>query len=166
MTEQLLLFDQTSSAEAYPAKTGRWLASVLDWLAAEAGCSSSSPVSSANGPPVGFCSRTSLVFCQQTEGGTLEPFSGRWGNWGMGSLTAFSTLSGLEFPSGAVACSLSDVLETGDVPPKYFLSPKACRGILRRAEKRGRELPEMLRAALERVAEDSPEPENPEDKTA
>lgn len=32
---------------------------------------------------------------------------------------------------------------------RYCLSPKACRGILRRAKKRGRALPEALRLALE-----------------
>ena len=49
-------------------------------------------------------------------------------------------------------CSLSDILETGDIPPQYYLSPDACRGILRRAESRGRELPEVLRQALEAQA--------------
>ena len=47
-------------------------------------------------------------------------------------------------------CSLSDILlETGDIPPRYYLSPDACRGILRRAASRGRELPVALRRALE-----------------
>lgn len=49
-------------------------------------------------------------------------------------------------------CSLSDILETGAIPPRYYLSPDACRGILRRAESRGRELPEVLRQALEEQA--------------
>jgi hypothetical protein len=40
----------------------------------------------------------------------------------MGSPTEFLTLSILEFHSGAVVCSLSDVLETGDVPQRFFLS--------------------------------------------
>jgi hypothetical protein len=35
---------------------------------------------------------------------------------------------------------LADVLED-EVAPKYFLSPRAAAGILRRAEKRGRTLP-------------------------
>ena len=48
--------------------------------------------------------------------------------------------------------SLSAVLETGRVPPRYCLSPKACAGILRRAKRRGKELPPMLRRALEEVA--------------
>ena len=39
------------------------------------------------------------------------------------------------------------------VPEKYYLSPKACQGILRRASARGKELPEVLRKALERQAE-------------
>jgi len=49
-------------------------------------------------------------------------------------------------------CSLSDILETGDVPPQYYLSAKACRGILRRAAKRGKELPQLLAHALKAVA--------------
>jgi hypothetical protein len=36
--------------------------------------------------------------------------------------------------------------------PKYFLSAKACQGILRRAAKRGKELPPMLKEALIRQA--------------
>lgn len=47
--------------------------------------------------------------------------------------------------------SLSSVLQA-HVSPKYFLSPKAAVGILRRAEKRGRELPEPLRSALTLLA--------------
>lgn len=62
------------------------------------------------------------------------------------------TLSSSEFPKDATVSLLSDVLETQGVPAKYCLSPKACRGILRRAAKRGRTLPEELRLALERVA--------------
>jgi len=70
----------------------------------------------------------------------------------MGSPTGFLTLNLPEFHSGAAASSLSDILETGDLPPRYFLSRKACRGILRRAEKRGKELPRSLKSALEQIA--------------
>ena len=38
------------------------------------------------------------------------------------------------------------------VAEKYFLSAKACRGILRRAKKRGKTLPAHLAADLESVA--------------
>ena len=56
------------------------------------------------------------------------------------------------WPNDASVCSLSQILETGPIPPKYFLSGKACAGILRRAERRGKELPEALRSALAAVA--------------
>lgn len=50
--------------------------------------------------------------------------------------------------------SLSEVLEM-NAPEKYSLSAKACRGILRRAEKRGKVLPDMLREALMEVVRSS-----------
>ena len=57
-----------------------------------------------------------------------------------------------ESPSAAVVSRLSQILE--ETPhPKYFLSATACAGILRRAEKRGKELPEILRAALIRQSQ-------------
>lgn len=51
--------------------------------------------------------------------------------------------------SDASESSLSQILEES-VPARYFLSPKACEGILRRAERRGKELPPILKTTLER----------------
>lgn len=52
-----------------------------------------------------------------------------------------------------VYSELSDVLETpGEHLRKYYLSPKAAAGILRRASRRGRSLPDALLRALENVA--------------
>ena len=85
------------------------------------------------GPP-GFFGRTSPAFCPPTEEGILEPSSGCWANSGMGSPTELWTLSFSDWPSDASVCSLSDILETGDLPPRYFLSARACLGIQRRAE--------------------------------
>lgn len=65
---------------------------------------------------------------------------------------AFSMLNISAWPNGANVCSLSQVLETGPIPQKYYLSAKACRGILRRAEKRGKELPPQLKLALTQAA--------------
>ena len=59
------------------------------------------------------------------------------------------TLSSSVWPSGASVCSLSSTLETGGVPRRYFLSARACAGIIRRAERRGKDLPRELREALE-----------------
>jgi hypothetical protein len=77
----------------------------------------------------------------------------------MGSLTERLTLSmsehaatpGLSHNGGDV-CSLSDILETGDLPRRFFLTPKACAGILRRAVGRGKVLPPPLQRALQAVA--------------
>lgn len=62
------------------------------------------------------------------------------------------TRNGSAWRSGAVACSLSSILETGRIAPRFFLSAKACAGILRRAAKRGKALPPALHEALRSVA--------------
>ena len=54
-------------------------------------------------------------------------------------------------PRDAIESFLSQILQA-EVPEKYYLSQKACLGILRRASARGKELPEVLRLALERQA--------------
>ena len=57
------------------------------------------------------------------------------------------------YPNDGSVCSLSDILEeTQLVPQRFYLSRKACAGILRRAERRGKELPPMLLEALKSVA--------------
>lgn len=53
-----------------------------------------------------------------------------------------------ESPKDVNVSFLSQILET-DAPRKYYLSARACKGILRRAEKRGKELPPLLKAVLE-----------------
>ena len=62
--------------------------------------------------------------------------------------------------------SLSSVLEEGPIPDRFFLSQRACAGILRRAARRGKDLPATLRLALEQVAGDSSGQETPGDRTA
>jgi hypothetical protein len=74
----------------------------------------------------------------------------------MGSPTEFLTLGISEYPSDGVASSLSGILETGELPQQYYLSSRACRGILRRAAKRGKELPGVLKSALLAVASRTP----------
>ena len=58
-----------------------------------------------------------------------------------------STLNTGVSPRDAKASSLSQILQA-DPPLKYYLSPKACLGILRRAFERGKELPKKLERAL------------------
>ena len=52
-----------------------------------------------------------------------------------------------EYPSADVESTLSQILEA-NAPEKYYLSAKACQGILNRAERRGKKLPQMLEEAL------------------
>ena len=61
-----------------------------------------------------------------------------------------TTLNFGESPSDARESTLSQILDL-QAPEKYFLSQRACAGILRRAEKRGKQLPDMLRDALMEV---------------
>jgi hypothetical protein len=89
----------------------------------------------------------------------------------MGSPTGFWTLNTSEWNHTLApclkdegVCSLSDVLEAGSVQQRYYLSAKACQGILRRAAKRGKELPEALRQALMAVAGALSAEATPEDK--
>jgi len=147
----------TSSAAASPAKTS-----------ASQGSAPASPTAPA--PPSSSNSPESLTFSYDPEAGSslrtypdsfpqtvdeISPFfSRRWPTSGFTiSPGECWTADTSEFPSGdgASSSSLADVLQA-DVPARYFLSPKAARGILRRAHKRSRTLPPHLQAALESVA--------------
>ena len=102
--------------------------------------------------------KMSPVCCRRAEDGILVVSSGRWSNSGMGSLTESWTLNSSEGQeqclNGVGESSLSRVLETGELPQKFYLSPKACQGILRRATKRGKALPPMLEQALRQAAKE------------
>ena len=53
-----------------------------------------------------------------------------------------------DYPREPNPTLLSEILQD-DADPRYNLSAKACRGILNRANKRGKKLPDVLREALE-----------------
>lgn len=145
----------TSSAEASHAKTSASRASAPDSPASAADCSSSSLGSQMSFDHVGSSLRTSLGSSPLPTAETLESFSQRWPTSGMASRGEWLTLDSSEFPSGAVECSLSDVLEA-TVSERYSLSARAARGILRRAGARGRALPQDLEAALRSLSDATP----------
>jgi hypothetical protein len=97
----------------------------------------------------GWSGKTSPVSCHRTEDGILAPCSGGWRSSGTGGPIGSWTLSFSESPREGVECLLSDVLETSDVPDRFYLSAKECAGILRRARRRKKTLPQQLRDALE-----------------
>ena len=69
--------------------------------------------------------------------------------WANGPLLGeYTTHSFGESPREENASRLSQILQDS-APQKFYLSAKACAGILNRAEKRGKDLPEVLRTALE-----------------
>jgi hypothetical protein len=81
---------------------------------------------------------------ERTESGKkLERFLVMDGLWLGDSLT----LNIGEFPNVENVSRLSQILED-NVPQKYYLSARACQGILVRASRRGKPLPELLKQAL------------------
>ena len=142
----------TSSSEGHPVSLSQSQASEVDLLTAAA----TSRLSSLDWLLRYGLAGSSGKMCQasypSTEGETLAPSSGRWLNSGMASRGECLTLATSEFHSAAVESFLSEILEAQPPPQRYFLSPKACAGILRRAEKRGKRLPVRLAEALGVVA--------------
>lgn len=148
---------QTSLWEEPPANHSASRDSEMDWQILVATLPSLTLPSLHAIAPHGWYGRTSPAFYPTAPEPSLHS-SVDWQNSGMGGPTGFLTLNTSEWnhtlaPSlndGGV-CSLSDIL-TGDVPRRFFLSARACAGILRRAEQRGKELPPALRMALIQVA--------------
>lgn len=143
--------ESTSSAEDSPARTSASPGSEPASPAPGRASSMSSPESQLTLGHAGCSWRTSWDCSPLRTDGTSPSFFTRWPGSGMASLGGFSTLDSSEFPSGAVECSLSDILEAS--PGRRFeLSARAASGILRRSAARGRELPPDLEAALRAMA--------------
>ena len=106
--------------------------------------------------PATFAEALNFVgeFYQSIEGPTFSRSFPRLGSSGTMERGQFLTLNTLVCHSADDAysvCSLARILEP-NVAQKYYLSARACRGILNRADRRGRTLPLRLRQALEAVA--------------
>ena len=142
----------TSSSAEHPASPSALQDCEADWMTTVVTLRSNFADLLKESNLAGLSGKMSPVSCHRTEDGTLVPSSGRWKTSGMASRTECLTLSTSEWPKDAAVCSLSDTLETGDLPQRYSLSAIACQGILRRADKRGKKLPERLQQALEAVA--------------
>ena len=142
----------TSSVPASHARIGRSRERERDCLERAAASFTSLQESCTSFDPLGSCSRMFPDFSVLTTDETLRKSSGfSWSSAGMGFNGVCLTASFSESPSAAAVCSLSDVLES-HAPQRFFLSQKAAQGILRRAKKRGRTLPERLMTALQVLA--------------
>jgi len=140
----------TSSAGGFPVKTYRLPDAARAWLESNQDFGLSSIEFLRSVGQDGLSLRTSLAYYPLGRDGILPSSFKGWRNSGMALSGGSWTLNISAWPSDAVVCSLLDILEM-DVPQKYFLSARAARGILRRAEKRGRALPDLLRTALQQI---------------
>src|SRR3990170_8718087 len=154
-----------SGPAGFPAKTSALPGS--GQASPESAASSPSPSSTlwsvTDLPP--SSSRTYRASSPVIEGGTWRRSSVAWGTSGTGGRFGFSTLATSECPSAddgssssvcaAVPTTLTDVLQPS-APPRFSLSARAARGILRRASKRGRMLPSALEEALTGLAGTGP----------
>jgi len=154
----------TFLSEASPARTSPSPGSGQDSAANAPGSSGRSSASRRSSSRRGDSSRMSqgsfLPIVEETSGLSSEGY----GSAGLLSAGGCWTLATSEWLSVAVACSLSAVLQK-QVSPRYSLSPRAARGILKRAAKRGRELPPALASALTSLARSEPEATSPTGKT-
>lgn len=98
-----------------------------------------------------------MCLCLKTESGAKQDACTT--NWADGALLGeYTTHSFGEYPREENGSRLSQILEEC-APQRFFLSARACQGILNRAKRRGKELPPELKQALEHIAFRN-EPEN------
>jgi hypothetical protein len=143
----------TLSAEDFRAKTLALQEKGLDWLAQGLDSSLMHSLSQRTSKQKLSSWRMSQDFYQATTDAISESSSLVWPTQGIATSNGVCLIrNSSESPNVAVESSLSQVLET-EVSPKYSLSAKAAEGIIRRAERRGKTLPEPLRKALMSVVE-------------
>ncbi len=103
--------------------------------------------------PEFFSSKMFRAFSLPTKEEISRSSYGLWSNSGIAWDGVCLTAKTSESPNLVKESSLWDAMEKGQVPQKYFLSPNAAKGILRRADRMGRELFPPLRKALETLSE-------------
>lgn len=102
--------------------------------------------------PEFLLSKTCMASSTRILDETSESLFRHWPNSGILSDGVLLTANTSESPSHAVESSLLGVIETGEVPEEYFLSPNAATGMLRRTDRMGRNLFPPLRKSLEKLA--------------
>jgi len=144
-------------SEERPASPSRSLDYDPGWTIQEATSRSSILQSLTAIAPNGSFGRMFRGYCRPGKDGILEPSSGVWANSGMGSPTECLMLNTSEQTDSRTpwrnadgGCSLSDILETGDLPRHLYLSQDACQKIILRAEQHGLVIPEHILQALTR----------------
>jgi len=111
--------------------------------------------------PEFLSSKTLRGYSLPTEAETSKSLFERWPTSGIVSDGVCLTVVTSESPNHAKESTLLEVIETGEVPQRYFLSPNAAQGMLRRANRMGRALFPPLRRALEILAQGQSSKESP-----
>ncbi len=158
---QLTLFapEHPASHSVSPGSEAEWQTRVatsrynfLGYLQNAAPAGWSGKMSPTSCPPGAM--RRQIIRDESGKPTILTPSSQAFAKSGIASHGEYWMLNTSVWPNDASVCSLSHILEaTGDHLTPYFLTPRACQGILRRAANRGRRLPHLLRTVLEHVAQ-------------
>jgi hypothetical protein len=143
----------TSSAAELPASPTQSQESEKDWMIRAA--NSLLPLQDWLNEfvPSGFSGKTSRASYPAAGVLISQPSKILWSKSGISSPGECLTQDISERPSVVKESFLSDILETGDLPQRYYLSPTACAGILKRGERRKKNIPPVLKMALKAVAE-------------
>ena len=104
--------------------------------------------------PLLSSSKTYQVSSLPTADETSESLFKRWPTSGMVWRGECLTAGTSESPNHAKESILLLLIETQSLPDKYFLSPNAAKGAMRRADQMGRNLFPPLRQAMEILAKD------------
>ena len=141
---------QTSGQVGSRAKTSVLRENEQDSLAIEARLHSHSSTLWSDDDLGGWCWRTSLVCSLPTMDEISSGSSVRWTKSGTMSRGEVSMLNISESPKEEVESSLLHILNQ-IAPSRFYLSAKAAAGILRRAAKRGKKLPQAMEEALRAI---------------
>lgn len=137
----------TSSQEGSPAKTSPSLDAARDWPAAGPRYSLISFEFWRSLGLGGSSLRTSMGCYRALTAQEAETSVSSWPRWlsaGTAWPGGFSTVSFSDSPNDARVSSLSDIQLTGPLPRRFFLSRRAARGILKRANARNVKIGEPI----------------------
>lgn len=155
--ESGLIWLLTSSLEEAPVSRFPWPDSVEGWLTSEETWPSFSAALCSATSLDGCCGKMSPARFPLSEAPPSGPSSRRWMKSGMvwrGECLTLNTSECAASPElsrkDESVSSLWEVLETGEVQERYYLTAKAAAGILRRADAKKIRLPESYREMLER----------------
>lgn len=138
----------TCSLEEHPVKASPSQEMDLDWMTRVLALPVSFAELSKSTVLDGLSGRTCPVASALIKGPTSLSSCGRLQKSGMAFAGECWTLNFSVYPNTVKECSLSQVLEHINRPSRFFLSDRAIQGILDRAKRRNKKLPEAFLQAV------------------